>query len=217
MTYLQVFTNSAHGESLGPANTLWDNSTRTLYQPWGVPTAPNSWNEAIFPTGKTEFWVGSIWDNELGQGNINEIRDYRIAMKDFGINFKQAGGVGFALPRRLGGAGIFTAKGVSERQALQLVQKSPIGASIVGKWQKDKHYVPCRIFKNVAAGHLPVSNSNFHEIFGESMVYSDDYHDLVSKVRSVSEQDKRAMVKAAQKAMEPYTYEEALLRMFTVL
>jgi hypothetical protein len=68
----------------------------------------------------------------------------------------------FAMGAKLGGMNVYVhgADGtVSISENIRLVQESYMAPAIVGPWQRDVGYIPCRIFKNISYGHFGVTNS----------------------------------------------------------
>lgn len=133
---LQVYTNSATGVDCGLPYVKWDSDQRTLFQPWGIPTNPKSWRKAQKARSKKEFWIGSIWNNDLSQGNSKFIEHYTTALERHNIRFIQKGT-----------STRFHRNGISESQSMKLVCKLAVGAAVVGRWQGENSYVPCRLFK----------------------------------------------------------------------
>ena len=203
---LQVWTNESRGESIDPSMALYNQDSRTLYQPWGVPEPESEWMNPRIGKGQTEYWVGAVWNNSLNQGNQSTITQYRLALKDHGIRF-----------RRVGGTRWLTKKGLSAKTAYGLVSRSPLGAAIVGEWQQSKGYIPCRIFKNVAAGSIPSSNSNFGSLFAETGIYNSDIGSLVTKVLQVSSAEKVERVVSAQSSLKLYKYENSIKRILDIV
>ena len=114
---------------------------RTVYQPWGFPDhqikVEN--NEAsIF--SDNEYFVGSIWDNDLNQGNINEIENFKAQLFKNSVNFVHCKG----LPDFLMG---------------KFIRYSRYAMALVGKWQAQEGYMPCRLFKNMNYGRVGLINS----------------------------------------------------------
>jgi hypothetical protein len=216
VTFIQVFTHRAKGESVFGSRCLWNQSTRTLYQPWGIPSEPETWLEPQVKKSRTEFWVGSVWNNELNQGNSQVIADYKIALRSHGYRFRHLGGVGGHMPKFMGGAGLFSRTELTEIQARDLVARSPIGAAVVGQWQQDHGYVPCRIFKNLAAGQLPLSNADFSAIFGGDVVFNRDFGDLIEMRESLAPAAYDKQVEGAQYSMRDFTYRKAIERILQV-
>jgi hypothetical protein len=205
--YLQVYTTGAKGEKFwhSPYATF-DLENRTLYQPWGTPLTREEWTTSpSTSTTNSEFWVGAVWNNKQNQGNLGAIRRYKEVLESNSIKF-----------RRVGGSRV-TKDGISEAEAADLVRKSRVGASIVGEWQQECGYVPCRIFKNIAAGVAPISNGNYQELFGDSQMYSEDLEILVGNAISEPFVSKAKRLKEAQEVIEPHTYRANIQRILEAL
>jgi hypothetical protein len=56
----------------------YDLDCNVLYQSWGTPLLESEFYKPIdFPLKKSEYFVGTIWDNDLGQGNQKIIPTYK--------------------------------------------------------------------------------------------------------------------------------------------
>jgi hypothetical protein len=88
---------------------------------------------------------------------------------------------------------------------------------MVGDWQRENEYVPCRLFKNVAAGHVPTSNANFTNIVGDASYFSSDIELVIQHVLALSQKTKLELVEEAQKAIQLYTYDRGIQRILEVL
>ena len=204
---LQVHTSSATGEKLGIPYTRWDSSKRTLFQPWGVPTRPREWRLPNLNRSTTEYWVGSIWNNDLNQGNSTFMAGYIQTLNDQGIRFFRRG-----TPSR------FQPRGISESKSMILVNRSAIGAAVVGEWQRENNYIPCRLFKNIASGVIPSSNADFSELFGiKGGVFDSDPSVVIAKVIEMKHSEKVELVEWAQTRILPYTYYAGIQRILTFL
>jgi hypothetical protein len=204
---IQVHTNLSRGENLGQPYVHWDSSSRTLFQPWGIPKPPRSWLMPQKRDLNTEYWVGSVWNNELNQGNAEFMRGYIGNLRDLGINFVQIG----KLTR-------FHPNGVSESKAQRLVSKSAIGAAVVGNWQKINNYIPCRLFKNIAAGVPASSNADFSELFNDGIgIFDPSPVSLISKIIQLPLQERIELVREAQSKIVPYSYQAGINRILSCL
>lgn len=205
---IQEYTVKAKGlpDPKGSIAKYYD-ANRTLYMPWGTPVAQSEFWPPVAPDSqsKLEYWVGAIWNDELGQGNSTVIEQYRNSLSERGIRFK-----------RVGGSRLF-AGGVSERKNIELVRKSALGTSVVGTWQEKNQYYPCRLFKSVSAGVAPSSNLDAREVFENSLLYSDSIAELVELGLSEPKSKRLKRVIDAQKILEKYTYEASLKRIFRAL
>lgn len=204
---LQVYTNTAKGAAISSMPYVkFDIEASTLYQPWGTPLPESEWHREIEKTtGNIEYWVGSIWNNSAGQGNIQTVEKFKKALEMNGIKFKRIGG---SRINRLG---------LTESKAAEFLRKSPIGATIVGDWQVANGYVPCRLFKNIAAGIAPNSNADFRENLGSALLFSSDMAELVDMVRAESVVEKQSRLLAAQQSITDYTYSASINRLLMCL
>lgn len=203
---LQVWTNDSKGVGVDSSVALYDQDSRILYQPWGLPEPESTWLNPSKEKSRTEYWVGAIWNNSLNQGNQSVIAQYKSALNDQGMGF-----------RRVGGTRWLTKSGLSPRAAYRLVNKSPLGSAVVGNWQRSKGYIPCRLFKNVAAGSIPSSNADFSSIFSDSGIYNENIQNLVKNVSQISSQEKIERVHLAQNNLKPYKYESSINRIIQVV
>lgn len=204
---LQVYTNTAKGTPISSLpNVKFDKETSTLFQPWGTPSKYSSWHRIIEKNiGETEYWVGSIWNNKAGQGNSETVGKYREALAEHGFKFKRIGG------SRLNRSGL------PESKAAEFLRISPIGAAIVGDWQSRNGYVPCRLFKNIAAGIPPNSNADFRGMLGSAQLFASNVKDLVGLAREESAKIKQNRLAEAQDSILEYTYENSINRIFNCL
>lgn len=133
-----------------------------LYQPWATDLLPHEIDlaAAAAPRRKIVHWIGMIWDGVFG--NIDQLRPFMAACAEHSIQFEHHGGI-------------------SHEEHLRLIHDSLIAPAIVGKWQCDNGYIPCRIFKNVSYGQRPVTNSpTVTELFEERLIYNCNTYDLVT-------------------------------------
>jgi len=220
---LQVYTNQAKGQRVGKGLAFYDPKSKTLAQPWGLPDGNGPYLSPNPHPGNVEYWIGSIWNNALGQGNQKEIGEYKAALASAKISFVHAGSqrrrsllpsvpILRALADRLG-----RTSELGEQESKVKVNESPVGATIVGSWQREVGYLPCRLFKNLAAGQPIFSNSNFSAAFGEFQVHSSDIEQLVEWRLSLSQSRAKDLVNGAQTYLDEYTYGAAVNRILEVL
>jgi len=88
----------------------------------------------------------------------------------------------------------------------------PIGASIVGNWQRENEYIPCRIFKNIAAGAPPSSNLDLSEILKIKGIFHNNLDKLIGERLGQSEKEEIEMVNDAQAKIKLYSYENNIKR-----
>jgi len=203
---LQVYTNDSLGAPIDESIALYNQNSRTLFQPWGISEATELWKTPAQKESAVEYWVGAIWNNELNQGNAPALNLYSSILKSHGIHL-----------RRVGGTRSFRTGGITPEKALALVNASPVGSAIVGEWQKSKMYVPCRVFKNIAAGHVPTSNANFGFVLKNIGFYSENINEIVEFATGVGFRERSNLVHEAQKVIQPYTYARGIKRILDVL
>lgn len=142
-------------------------NNRTIYQTWATNLLPHE-IDAVDLIKKTHnvtkhnklYWVGSICDGE--QGNITELQELTLACTKRNISFVHA-----KLP--------------NDKQS-QAIQLSKISPAIQGHWQVDKHYVPCRVFKNISFGRMPLTNNKIvSEIFDDKIIYDSNIENLIEE------------------------------------
>jgi hypothetical protein len=202
---LQVFTTDSKGQKVDETISLWDEKTRTLYQPWGLPEPREDWLTPQSLKSKKENWIGAIWDNELHQGNREQLNLYVSALKIHGIRFK-----------RFGGTRGISKEGLSSRNSFEKVNQSAIGAAIVGEWQKKSGYIPCRAFKNIAAGAIPISNADMTHVFGIDYLHIPNLEELVEYSLGLDLDKIRMKSESCKKILEGYSYERALRRIVSL-
>lgn len=200
---LQVWTRDASGPPLEPGLPCvqYDEAQQKIFQPWGTPFPETSWVREPIPTGlRREFWIGSIWNNGLNQGNAPAIARWRDALHHVDVRFSK---VPRGWPDTPGAYG-------------WLVRHSALGAGIVGDWQSDKQYLPCRMFKNLSFGALPVGNNHgYSALFGDDAVVSLDFEVLAQDALGRGH-DAEAL-KRCQALLPRYTHLAALERMLTLV
>ncbi len=175
-----------------------DEEKHVLFQPWGTPFAEYEWvREPLKARRGAEFWIGSVWNNPLNQGNASMIPEWRDVLSSHGITLRK---VPYGWPdTKLAYGG--------------LVRLSSIAAATVGDWQREHDYLPCRLFKNVSFGAVPVGNSPiYRRVFSNSAIVGTSLNDTVNQYLELSITERHERVKFAQECMGNYTYEAAFNR-----
>jgi hypothetical protein len=139
---------------------------RTIYQTWATNLLPYEINTEKLLNVKNMkkqnrlFWVGSVCGGD--QGNVEELKQLTETCKQKGIVFVHA-----KLPND------------KQEQAIQL---SAISPAIQGRWQVEKNYIPCRIYKNISFGRMPLTNNDIAcELFDNNVIYDSNITNLVEK------------------------------------
>jgi hypothetical protein len=203
---LQVFTKDAKGLNIENKNIFYDDITNTLYQPWGTPLSEEEW-WPYQPRNRShiEWWVGSVWNNDLNQGNRETINIYRKALLERKILFLKRGG------SRL------TLNGLSEEKNANLIRKSKYGATIVGNWQKDSHYIPCRLFKNLTYGLPIISNMLAPEFLKSLDGFHQNLNTLLNFAENESESNRKNRFQESRYQISHFTYIKNIKRIVGIL
>ena len=183
---LQVYTDDVLSrDTLKIAPCIhYDLKGRTIYMPWATDLLPNEIDQVIENIPKINkkskmiTWVGTIGEGFFG--NAEEINPFlREAVKH-----------GYKFIHKIN---------LSVDENIKLVQASLIAPAIVGKWQKEVGYIPCRIFKNISYGKLGVTNSErVNELFEGRIVYNSDtrelFHDALKRLKTISSKELKDLV-----------------------
>jgi hypothetical protein len=138
-----------------------------IYMPWATNLLPHEIDamKEHVPEVKKEqeiHWVGTIGGGV--HGNESELTPFINACKEHAFAFIHNNP---------------WTKPVSSEETVKLMQKSFMAPAIVGSWQKEKGYIPCRIFKNISYGQLGITNSpRTYELFEKKIVYHSDTREL---------------------------------------
>jgi hypothetical protein len=203
---LQVFTHDSYGEKLGSPNIVYDSNSNTLYQPWGTPQTFSEWqNYSPLNSSRFEWWVGAVWNNELNQGNMETINEYRQLLRKYGVLFVKRGGSKFSLD------------GISDSKNSRLIRKSRFGATIVGSWQKYSGYIPCRLFKNITFGIPPLSNMSAPLLLSDKSGFLEDIDELLNFAMNEGDKNRMARLDSARNDIRFFTYEESIKRILRII
>jgi hypothetical protein len=141
-----------------------------LYQPWAtdyLPSEIENLTSLNFSNNSVVNWVGSIWDGD-GQGNLNQIMELQNSLKKYNIELRHV---------------------VSPpHENKQYINSSYISPAIQGAWQVEKHYIPCRIFKNISYGEFGITNSKaVYDLLEQKILFDENISNLVDKAISYKE------------------------------
>jgi hypothetical protein len=170
---------------------------RTLYIPWATNLLPHEFPEIESKRTNAVYWVGSICGGEMG--NINELQAFSDVCKTNGIDFKEA-----RLP-----------EGPPTIKAIQI---SHICPAIQGRWQVEKGYIPCRVFKNISYGRIPgINNPTVLDLFPE-LPFSKDMEILFHlNVKNESTMKREIVEKIINTVKTKHTYINRIQRLLEVL
>jgi len=79
--------------------------------------------------------------------------------------------------REIGG---FSNHRVDFEENQRLIQESFMAPAVQNRWQVEKGYIPCRIFKNISYGKMGMTNSmRVNELFGNRLLYHSNVGELM--------------------------------------
>lgn len=163
---LQVYTHDCLPRNLTKIEECiyYNVKDRIIHMPWATDLLPHEIDtvKTTIPhrnVNNTDiYWIGSYGGGEFG--NQNEINSFIHAAAISGIKFSH-----------------LVQKSMEEN--INLIQKSYMAPTIVGKWQCKQGYVPCRIFKNISYGQFGITNSEtIYTLFNKKIVYNPDTYQL---------------------------------------
>jgi hypothetical protein len=142
------------------------------------------------------FWVGSVWNNALNQGNIQEINELKTILAFRGLRFVQLRFIGDALNTFF-------------------IRRSRLAPAIGGAWQVQQNYLPCRMFKNISYGQLGFSNiKKFDSLFHDAYIPGNSIAELVDNALALSASEYVRFVVDQQSVVRRHTYLQKCINIF---
>lgn len=129
-----------------------------LYMMWATDLLPHEIVPDDTERTNKSWWIGTIGEGKFG--NMNELDNFKIACRENSIEFAHANNLS-----------------IEDNRAR--IRESYLAPAIVGTWQKEKGYVPCRAFKNISYGQIGLTNSRSTKIvLGDHIIYNPDEYEL---------------------------------------
>jgi hypothetical protein len=162
---LQVYTHDVLTRDVHKVDECiyYDIQGKVLYMPWATDLLPHEIDKIkkelpLIKKDKVARFIGSVWGKPFG--NDDKIEAFGKACRDAGIPFE--------------------CKRVNVQENIQLIKTAYVAPTIVGQWQEEKGYVPCRAFKNISYGNFGVTNSEaVYNLFKKKIVYNSDCYQLL--------------------------------------
>jgi hypothetical protein len=177
----------------------YDPAINTLYQSWGAPLLAKEFYKPMrLEYKKSEYFVGTIWDNELGQGNSQVIPIYKSALQKFGVRFLHV-------------------QGAPELINPLYVRHAAVGASIVGNWQREIGYAPCRLFKAISFGRAGLINADAISLAYPWAICNENIPELIDYSFGLNTSQTEELVRYQQLFVAQETYEQKIGNMLQVL
>jgi hypothetical protein len=138
---------------------------RTVFAPWGTDLLPPEIDRQrerlvrLLGRRRGAAWVGSIGEGEFG--NAGQLRPYVDEARALGLEWTHR-------------------VRISRKEHVRTIERALLAPAIVGAWQLEHGYIPCRIFKNASYGHLGATNSKVvRDLFPEGLcLWSEDTAEL---------------------------------------
>jgi hypothetical protein len=190
---LQVYVNDSENSDIKIDTARYYNTkTRTLYQPWGTDLLPNEFKKPVYNKLRFVFWIGSVWNNSLNQGNLNEINKLKSVLRNRGIYFIKL-------------------RFIPDILNIFFIRHSRIAPAIAGDFQVNANYLPCRMFKNISYGQLGITNViKFKDILGKTFVQGESIKEMVENSLNFSKGEYLERIKAQQDIIKNYTYKKSI-------
>lgn len=140
-----------------------DYNGKCLYFFWPTNLLPheieaNKPNKVFNKESKFVHFIGTVGSEKFG--NIDQITPFKLACERHGITFTQR-------------------MGVSTEENIRLIKESYMAPTIVGKWQHEVGYIPCRLMKNISYGQFPITNSpRIASLLENKTIYQDNTNHL---------------------------------------
>lgn len=151
----------------------YDLLRQRIYMPWATDLLPPEIDKVKSGISKRKshpevYWIGTIGGGLYG--NIEQIHPFQRACTENNI----------PLIHKIN---------VSMEENCKFIFRSYMAPAIVGQWQQEVGYIPCRIFKNISYGHMGVTNCRAaYELLEKKIVYNPDTYQLFYDAKKRIEQ-----------------------------
>jgi hypothetical protein len=151
--------------------TYYDISGRCVWFPWASDYLPDEIDalkqQLIDEKTRKErcvYWIGTIGSSSTPFGNSAQIAGFERACVENQIVFKHFDP---------------WAGGLDRSECTDRIKRGYLAPAIVGKWQEQNGYIPCRIFINICCGQMGLTNSyRTYELFEKKIIYNPDCYQL---------------------------------------
>lgn len=192
---LQVYTDDVLNRSghvkVAPC-IYYDLEGRCVYMPWATDLLPGEIENMKLKARSVKksnkvFWVGTVGGGFFG--NEDQIKPFIKACVQNNVKFVKR-------------------THVSVEENVLLIMSSYMAPTIVGAWQQEKGYIPCRIFKNISYGQMGVTNSpRVNELFEGRIVFNTDTYQLFFDAqKKIKETSVRELEDLMDFVKEKHTY-----------
>jgi hypothetical protein len=168
---MQFYNKDVFKYSLTRVNDYTYVGSDIICQPWATDLLPNEFseNDARNEMVNREcVWIGSYDPGDQSEfQNHSEINPFFDECKRNNIKVRVVNP---------------WVKPVSPEENRKLINGAFLAPAINGLFQKNTHYIPCRIFKNISYGHFGITNNeHVNKIFDGRLVYDPNTSVLFAK------------------------------------
>jgi len=170
------------------STTMFNKEGHMLSLSFGTDLLPEEFLPPIFCPSSIVNWVGSVWQDENGHGNLAQMVEFEKCLKNRNLEFK-------------------TYRQLSDKENSERVRESRIAPQISGQFQTAA-MMPCRIWKNISYGQLGATTSaKSVEIFGEDIIYSPVIEEVIDRALSIGPKEYKEMTLRQQEIVaKEHTY-----------
>ncbi len=184
----------------------YDIRNKAIYQPWATNLLPHEIVEDVIThnlKSNVLNFIGSIWSE-----NINQIRPMIEDLTNKSIDINIYGWLQYSDLLVNKKISHLSNCGLPEESAIDLVKNSIFYPDIRGEHHINLGYIPCRLFKNISYGCIPITNSKLaYEFFDGKILYSDkteNYYDI--SIKYFSDRDTKRDISLIKNIKENHTY-----------
>lgn len=176
----------------------WNPTLNTLYMPWATDLLPHEIEvnkqrvlADSIPGQDPGLFLGTAYYGSI-HSNMEQIGPFQDACRANNVPFQ-----------------ILNSTSISNEESIRLLQNARFTPTIVGHWQKDQGYIPCRIFKTFSYGQLGITNSKqAADIIGlEHVLFNPNEYELGNQACAVEAETRKMMtLRAMDIVKNEHTY-----------
>lgn len=164
---IQVYTTDVLARDVIPLKhhkfQFWQPTNNAFYMPWATDLLP------------------SVIQEQMKKVASKEIPNLE-SKKGFFVGYPQHDGVFADFTKGLKGL-TFESGSLDQSRILDVFDKVAFAPTIMNSWQTEHNYIPCRIFKTISYGHLPITNNlACYELFSEYVLYHPDVKEIARRI-----------------------------------
>ena len=189
--FFQVYTTDCIGRD-----------TPNIERPFHYFTQSADQNIIYFP------WASDLLPEEIEE-NIKNLEHIKTSKNIYFVGSRTDAWDKFSRICRKNRIRFLKREGISFEENKKLIQESIISPAIQFKWQIEKEYIPCRIFKNISYGKMGITNSEgVQRLFNGKLIYDSDLNNILKKgLEFEKREDKNKIIEdLMSEVKEKHTY-----------